>query len=165
MKKYVSYLPLIATILGAIALISLFMPAVEAGEESYKGINAVIGYSQSIMGFKVKVLEFSVMNLVPYVLVLVGIACASSMRKSTETKSAWVGAVCFIVAGVMFFMAPNFLQLSEELEAMGVEGSDFDSAIGATLAAVVSILAGAAMIVAKVMNKGEVVEVTEEKAE
>ncbi len=155
MKKFVTYLPLIATILGVLALVSLFMPMVELEvvEGSYKGWETVIGCSESFMGFKVKMLEFSVMNLVPYVLVLVGLSCAATLRKANNPTSAWIGAVCFIAAGVLFFMAPNFLQFGEGLE--GAEASDFELASGAMLAAIGSIIAGAALVVSNLMNKGE----------
>ncbi|MBR2375375.1 MAG: hypothetical protein IKA88_03710, partial [Clostridia bacterium] len=129
----------------------------EVVEGSYKGWETVVGYSKKFEVFgnetKIKFLEFSVMNLVPYVLVLVGLSCAATLRKANNPTSAWIGAVCFIAAGVLFFMAPNFLQFGEGLE--GAEASDFELASGAMLAAIGSIIAGAALVVSNLMNKGE----------
>ncbi len=169
MKKVLGYLPLFVCALGVLAMMGLFMPAAEFAGETYSGWNIAIGCSETfeVLGneTKIKVCEFSVLNLAPYILVAMGIACAVTLYKAGHaTKAAWSGALCFFAASLFFFAAPDFVRLSQEienntvvkkLEELGLELA-VDHAFGSVLSVVLSFLAAVCMIVSNYINQSKV---------
>ncbi|MBR2376145.1 MAG: hypothetical protein IKA88_07660 [Clostridia bacterium] len=165
MKKVLGYLPLFVCALGVLAMMGLFMPAAEFAGETYSGWNIAIGYSETfeVLGneTKIKVCEFSVLNLAPYILVAMGIACAVTLYKAGHaTKAAWSGALCFFAASLFFFVSPDFVRLSQDVEKalmnLGIKEIEVDLAFGAILAGSVSIFAGVCMIVSNYLNPSKV---------
>ena len=146
MEKLKKYLPLVAVILAVVAVAMMFLPAFEGeANKDIKGFNAVFGYS--MMGMKV--LDFSFMNLVPYVLLIVGIVCAGMVSKKEDNfVISIVAAVCMLVAGIFFFMVPNF-------SVSAIPGISVNAKIGtgAILSAVCSIAGAVCVAIPAVLKK------------
>ena len=140
MDKLKKYLPLVAVILAVVAVAMMFLPAFE-GNSEIKGFNAVFGYS--LMGFKL--LDFSFMNLIPYVLLIVGIACAGMVSKKEDNfVISIVAAVCMLVAGIFFFMTPNFCNPAVEGAKLGT---------GLMLSAICSIAGAVCVVIPAILKK------------
>ena len=111
MKKLFTSL---ATIAGVAALAGLFLPLVqtigggEGGE--YAGWKVVIGCKED----GVETLKFSIMNGLPFLLVL---SSAGSVQKGGA--SAFFAAICFAGAAYLFYKAPDFIQFSDFFEELG----------------------------------------------
>ena len=109
MKKLFTSL---ATIAGIVALAGLVLPFVQIigsnGEDAYQGWKVVIGCKED----GVETLKFSIMNGLPFLLVLIG---AGAVQK--DGASAFFAAICFGAAAFLFYKAPDFLQFNELMEA------------------------------------------------
>lgn len=147
MEKLKKYLPLVAVILAVVAIAMIFLPC-SKGNDDWKGFNAVFGYSMSAFGMTVNVFEFSFMNLLTYVLVIVGLVCAAMAAKKDNIIVNIVGAVCLLVAGIFFFMTPNFIVVTGGGSAEGLE-----LGTGPIIAAICSILAAVCVAVPAVLKK------------
>lgn len=112
------------TILFAIvALCMMFVKSVKvmSGENevlSFTGAQTVFGYTwkKEVLGttLSAKILDFSFMNLLPYLLLLAGILFAAL---GYEGKSGFLmnilATAAFVVAAVFFFLAPQFVVVAE----------------------------------------------------
>ena len=162
-----SYLPLLAALLGVVALVMLFVPAVVVSEDvSYNGLKVAFGYTQSeggVITINLQHLKFSFMNLLPYILVLVGIV-ACVMGYKGNKLATFVGFVCFVVAAVFFFLSVSFCVPNEGLEDLisgigglfGEEASVKDSltlGAGAIVAGVCSGVAALSIAASSVLKK------------
>ena len=148
-KQKNSYLPLLSAVLGLVAVVMFFLTVVNytavKGIESlenvtgYTGLQTALGYSDGEF-IRVTVLEFSIMNLLPYVLALVGavLSVFSYLGKGSKLF-AFVSAGCFIVSAVLFFMYPSFIVLPK---VTGLVKENFSLAIGAIIGGIASVIAG-----------------------
>lgn len=157
--KMKSYLPLAAAIFGVLALIMLFLPAIVVGDESYNGLKVVFGYTEKAEVFgstiETKILKFSFMNLLPYLLVIGGIVLNVLNRKNGSKLFALIATACFIVATVFFFCTIGSTVLAGDMNDKIVEAikDEWKLGVGSILAAICSILAGLASITPVVMKK------------
>lgn len=159
--NYMSYLPLLAALLGVVALVMLFVPAVVASEDvSYNGLKVAFGYTQSeggVITINLQHLKFSFMNLLPYILVLVGIV-ACVMGYKGNKLATFVGFVCFVAAAVLFFLAVSFavpgsaLTLDGTLDAAKVK-ENWTLGAGAIVAGVCSGVAALFIAASSVLKK------------
>ncbi len=152
----------VAIVLGVVALAMMFVttvnvPATDLGVlgtveyEGYTGLNVAFGYSEN----DVAILSFSFMALLPYVMVLAGIvltALNTFGKKSSRLFDDIAGGL-LLVAGVMFFMMPNFMVFADNIAAKVVAELDFKIVIGAIVAAVSSLVAGVAMFAKTFLKK------------
>lgn len=162
--NYMSYLPLAAVLLGIVAIVMLFVPAVVASEDvSYTGLQVVFGYSEKtdIFGSQLvtEMLSFSFMNLLPYILVLVGVVCCVLAFMNPKNKLfAFVAFVCFVVAAVFFFLAVSFTIPAEGWEELaGALNTDIKAdwtlGAGAIVAGITSALSALVVAGSAVLNK------------
>lgn len=150
MKKVIKFLPLVAAVLGLIAAISLFLPAIVVGDNEFLGFTTAFGYEKK----GVEYLSFSFMNLLTYLLVIGGTVCAVLAYFKKENKLfAWISAVCFLVAGVLFFFMIPFASPTAMWKLLGGFKKLAELGYGAILAGVCSILGAAAVVVAKLLDK------------
>ena len=165
MKKVLGYLPLFACALAVLAMMGLVLPMAEIMTESYKGWDIVFGASETVTvrgeALDVKACDFSVLNLAPYILLVLGIACALTVYKAGRANNAaWSGALCFFAASLFFFYSPNFVRLNQEIEkafkGLGVLKLDVELASGAILAILSAIVAGICLLVANYTNKSKI---------
>ncbi|MBQ8394541.1 MAG: hypothetical protein IJY63_03010 [Clostridia bacterium] len=150
MKKVVKFLPVIAAVLGLVAVISLFLPAIvlESGDK-FPGFTTVFGYDKNVSGMKIPMLGFSFMNLLTYVLVIVGIVVAVLTYLGKGGKfMTWIAVACLLVAGIFFFCVRAFATVEyEPLKAVWSLG------FGAILAGICSILGALSLATSKLLNK------------
>ena len=149
-------MPVIAAVLGVIALITMFMPAIamkEGSADPINGLKAAFGYSEKFGNASVKVLNFSFMNTLAYLLVLVGAGLSALTYFKGENKLfTLIAAGCFVVATILFFCFVPFAGWLEETkdlwQAMKKAPADFYKlAIGPILGAICSLLAAGASAV------------------
>jgi hypothetical protein len=129
MKKMFASL---ASLAGAAVFVALFIPFVQfKGEasESYQGWKVVIGYKESEGGLSLQVFKFSFMNMLPFLLALMGIGTASK-----GGGSAFLGVICFAGAAVLLYMAPQFIQMGEFASLLGKPEEIFELAKGGKIA-------------------------------
>lgn len=134
-----------------VALIMMFLPAVKADEQSYNGLKLIFGYTakQSVGGISVEkeFLEFSFMNLLTYLLALVGLVLVVLQIVKGENKIFNYAVIgCALVAAIFFFLTKNFAVLNEDIkkayEMLNTSFTElFDLAVGPILGGVFSIVA------------------------
>ncbi len=151
-----------AVIFAIVAFCMMFANAVElvSGENvlaSYKGTQVAFGYSETypIIG-EVKFLNFSFMNLLPYILVLAGavVAILAALGKKSFLLNI-IAVACFVLAAVFFFTAASYVSVagSEGSSSWSAlvknivdalkDGDNLKIAIGSILGGVFSIVAAA----------------------
>lgn len=150
MKKLVKTLPIIAAVLGLIAIISLFLPAIVVGDNEFLGFTTAFGYEKK----GVEYLSFSFMNLLTYLLTIGGTVCAVLAYWKKQNKLfAWISASCLLIAGIFFFLMISFASPTAMWKLLGGFENLAKLGYGAILAGVCSILASVAMIANKLLEK------------
>lgn len=153
---------IVAIVLGVVALAMMFVvtvnvPATDLGVlgtveyEGYTGLNVAFGYSEN----EVAILSFSFMALLPYVMVLAGIvltALNTFGKKSRRLFDDLAGGL-FLVAGVMFFMMPNFMVFADNIVAKVAAELEYKAVIGAIVAGVGAVVSGVAMFAKTLLKK------------
>ena len=151
-----------SVIFAIVALCMLFVNAVElvSGDNvlvQYKGTQVAFGYSETypIIG-EVKFLNFSFMNLLPYLLVLGGgvVAILAALGKKSFLLNV-IATACFVAAAIFFFTAASYVSVagSEGSSSWSAairsivdalkDGENLKIAIGSILGGVFSIIAAA----------------------
>lgn len=146
---------IVAIVLGVVALAMMFVTTVNVPEtdlgvfgtveyEGYTGLNIAFGYSEN----DVEILTFSFMGLLPYLMVLAGVVLTalSSFGKKPSRLLDDIAGGLLVVAGVLFFMMPNFMVFADNIIAKGISGAEFKAVAGAIVAAITSLIAGVAML-------------------
>ncbi len=167
MKALKKYLGWIAVGCAVVAVIMCLLPF-GAKKQSAMGIEVEMTASGFAMIFggdvvmkamgmteKSEAFAFSVMNLLPVLLVVAGAVCAYLGKKNGNKIMNYVAIGCFAVAAILFFCALNFVQPAKSLEIpkdMVGEWRDsvkesIDLGIGAIIAGIVSIVGAAAVAV------------------
>ena len=161
-KKFTlsSLLTAVAALLGVVAIVMLFLPAVALdiesdvakkviaaalGGESYTGLQVTFGLSKNDITY----FGFSFMNLLPYLLRLGGVVLAllNVFGKKPSKLFAIIAAALFIVAGILFFCTVGFAAVNEDLtklfSALKGDVKDYLAlSAGPIVAGILSILAG-----------------------
>lgn len=153
-------LGLVVAILGLVAICMLSVDAVTTGNKETFGVTIEgVKYSGFKVAFGVKesdtaILSFSFMALLPVILALAGtvLSVLNSLKEDSKLVSFIVGAM-FVVAGVLYFMMPNFMVFADTILGAGAKALDFKLAIGSIIAGVCSVLAGAIALVKPFVKK------------
>jgi len=149
-------LPLAAAVLAVVAFCMMFVPAAQRVVKdtvlsSYTGAQVTFGYSEK----DVAILGFSFMNFVPYLLLLAGIAFSVLSLLGKLGKIAPIVAfACFLVAGILFFLAPQMMVYATESKDLAdglKEGLSLGA--GAIVAGIMSILSALASAAILFVNK------------
>ena len=151
-----------AVLFAIAAVCMMFLNAVElvSGENvlaQYTGVQVAFGYSETypIIG-EVKFLNFSIMNLLPYILALAGavVALLAALSKKSFLLNI-IAVACFVAAAVFFFTAASYVSVagSEGSGTLNVlvknivdalkDGDNLKIAIGSLLGGVFSVVAAA----------------------
>lgn len=144
-------LGIIAAILGVVAIGMIFVDTIKIPDtkfiegEGYNGLKVVFGYKEG----NVSVFSFSIMALVTYLLMIVGVALSilSFRAKKGNKVLDLVTAALFVVAGVLCFLMPSLVAFSDTIAGMIAAEIDYTLAIGAIVSAITSILAAVAMAI------------------
>lgn len=152
--SWVNYLPLIGALLGVVAIIMAFLPAVVypyiAGDKtvSYTGFQTAFGYSvteETFLGSTTtQYLNFSFINLLPYILLIGGVVCAILGSAGKNQLLSFIAIACFAVAAVCTFcFTLSSVSLTEFFEAIyKTEGASLG--VGAIIGGICSALAAVA---------------------
>lgn len=157
MKTFKKYAPMLAAVLGIIAVIMIFLPAVATGDDSFNGIKAVFGWTEKteFLGstIETKLLSFSFMNLLTYLLAIAGVVLSvlGIMGKGSKLFTL-IATVCFAVAAVFFFCTIAFTVVEEGWSDLASAlGGDIKESwklgVGSIIGGICSILAAGCTIV------------------
>ncbi len=152
----------VAAVLGLVAVVMLFVQAVKVpdvetalgtikNDGGYTGLQVAFGKSEE----DVKVLSFSFMALLPVLLVIAG-SVLSALQMASKKGSKildYVAVVCFVVAGVLYFIMPSFVVGADTIVGKIAAEIDYVLAVGSIVAAICSILAGATVLVKNLLKK------------
>lgn len=151
-----------AVLFAIAAVCMMFVTAVElvSGDtvlKEFTGTQVAFGYSETypIIG-EVKFLNFSIMNLLPYILALAGavVALLAALSKKSFLLNI-IAVACFVAAAVFFFTAASYVSVagSEGSGTLNVlvknivdalkDGNNLKIAIGSILGGAFSVVAAA----------------------
>ena len=150
----------VAVALGVVAVCMLFLTSVKVvtkvlgvtGTTEFKGKEVVFGL-EDFAGF-------SIMNLLPYILVVVGVvfAVVSLASKKKAKMFDYIAGIALVVGGVLFFVTAGFTQWTESYKnvldlGIKAETTTVSLGIGAIISAITSILAGVLVCAKQLMKK------------
>lgn len=148
----------IAAVLGLAAICMMFLPAVgiKDTETTYTGMQVAFGYTEvtkvPIIGTEIKatIFEFSFMNLLTYILALVGVVFSVLAALGKGSKFAnFIAAAAFVVSGVFFFLTVQYSIPNTDMnELFNFLGTDIKASLtlayGAIVGGVLSLVAALA---------------------
>lgn len=152
----------VAALLGIVAVVMLFVEAVRVPdvETALGTIESDYGYSGMEVAFGVseediKILSFSFMALLPVILAIAGVVLSAiqALSKKGSKLLDYVAVICFVVAGVLYFIMPSFMVFADTVLGAVAAEFEFKLAAGSIVAAIASILAGATVLVKSLMKK------------
>lgn len=114
---------MLSVLLGIVAIIMMFVPsvAIKDSESTYTGLQVTFGHKKNDVTY----FDFSFMNMLTYILVLVGIlfAMLSILGKGSKF-AAFISAAAFLVAGIFFFCEVAFCVPNKDMEGIisGIAG-------------------------------------------
>ena len=151
-------LSFVAAVLGLAAVVMLFLPAIgiKDTDTTYTGLQITFGYKESLLGFEYTVFDFSFMNLLTYILAVVGIVFSvlSAVGKGSKF-AAFIAAAAFAVSGVFFFLSVSYTLPNEDAsKIISFIGGDIKDALTLAYGA---IIGGVASLLAAVCNLGKIV--------
>lgn len=151
-------LSFVAAVLGLAAVVMLFLPAIgiKDTDTTYTGLQITFGYKESLLGFEYTVFDFSFMNLLTYILAVVGIVFSvlSAVGKGSKF-AAFIAAAAFAVSGVFFFLSVSYTLPNEDAsKIISFVGGDIKDALTLAYGA---IIGGVASLLAAVCNLGKIV--------
>lgn len=151
-------LSFVAAVLGLVAVVMLFLPAIgiKDTDTTYTGLQITFGYKESLLGFEYTVFDFSFMNLLTYILAVVGIVFSvlSAMGKGSKF-AAFIAAAAFAVSGVFFFLSVSYTLPNEDAsKIISFVGGDIKDVLTLAYGA---IIGGVASLLAAVCNLGKIV--------
>ena len=151
-------LSFVAAVLGLAAVVMLFLPAIgiKDTDTTYTGLQITFGYKDSLLGFEYTVFDFSFMNLLTYILAVVGIVFSvlSAMGKGSKF-AAFIAVAAFAVSGVFFFLSVSYTLPNEDAsKIISFVGGDIKDALTLAYGA---IIGGVASLLAAVCNLGKIV--------
>ena len=150
-------LSIIAIIAGVVAVCMITMPSLKietalsslTGPTTHSGLKVVFG--SKIEDYEY--MSFSVMNLLPYILVLVGvIALALKVLGKMGGFANIVAVAAFVAAGVLFLFVNKFVVLSDVYE-LALKLAEVKMGVGALISAICSFVAGFCALVPVFVNK------------
>ena len=151
-------LAFVAAVLGLAAVVMLFLPVIgiKDTDTTYTGLQITFGYKESLLGFEYTVFDFSFMNLLTYILAVVGIVFSvlSAVGKGSKF-AAFIAAAAFAVSGVFFFLSVSYTLPNEDAsKIISFVGGDIKDALTLAYGA---IIGGVASLLAAVCNLGKIV--------
>ena len=148
--------PMLAALLGIISIIMIFLPAIaiKDADTTYSGLQVAFGYTEDTVFADIVHLEFSFMNLLTYILAIVGTVFTILGILGKGGKFAlFIAAAALIVSGIFFFLSVAFCVPNETASGItGALGGDFKEiyslGIGSIIGGITAILAGLANLFA-----------------
>ncbi|HPV55069.1 MAG TPA: hypothetical protein PLH77_00975 [Bacilli bacterium] len=112
MKQVVKFSNLIAAILGALAIVFLAITPgmklnVPLETEGFSGLQAIFGYSETIMGHSVEVPAPNWVGIIAFVLLAVGVIAGVIGMVIGNKMANLVSAVVLLAGGILLFLVPT----------------------------------------------------------
>ena len=165
-KSNLNLFNLLAIVFGVVALCMIALTALTVkgsvfgftGETNYSGLNAVFGYENG----DTKYLLFSILNLLPYLFILVSVVILvlQLFGKANGSVMSFVAFGLFVAGGVLFLFAPVFANFSEAYQqaidlANGIVKNAVtkELGVGAIISACTSFAAGLCVVLPKFLKK------------
>ena len=155
-------LSLIAAVLGIVAFVMMFVDTIKVPDtdlgalgtvegEGYSGLKVAFGYKED----SVAIFKFSIMGLLPYLLTLTAVVLTlvNAFSKKQNKMFDLVSAGALIVAGVLFFVMPNFVVCADTIVGKIAAEIDYKLAVGAIVSAISAIISGALLLVKSLLKK------------
>lgn len=139
----------VSVILGIVAAVMIFLPAIaiKDSDVTYTGLQAAFGYSEETILGNFTYFEFSFMNLLTYILAIVGVVfTVLGVLGKGGNFATFIAAAAFIVSGVFFFLSVSFSVPNSLIERSLVLG------VGSVIGGIAALLAGIVSL-AKVILK------------
>ena len=142
-------LGIVAAILGLVAICMIFIDTIKVPDtkllgkvvegEGYTGLEVVFGFKTD----DVAVFDFSIMALLPYVLIIAGIVFSVVNAKSKKGNKIldFVTTGLFLVAAVLCFLMPSFVVCADTILGKIADAIEYDVTTGAVVAAGASLVA------------------------
>ena len=142
-------LGLVAAVLGLVAVCMIFVNTIKVPDtkvlgtviegEGYTGLEVVFGFKTD----DVAVFGFSIMALLPYLLIIAGsvFAVLNSQSKKANKTLDFVTAGLFVVAAILCFLMPSFVVFGDTILGKIAAEIDYEITTGAIVSAVASIVA------------------------
>ncbi len=157
-------LSFVAAVLGLAAVVMLFLPAIgiKDTDTTFTGLQITFGYKGKVpsLGLEYTVFNFSFMNLLTYILAVVGIVFSvlSAVGKGSKF-AAFIAAAAFAVSGVFFFLSVSYTLPNEGASKfisliISFAGGDIKDVLTLAYGA---IIGGVASLLAAVCNLGKIV--------
>ena len=125
---------------------------VKEADTTYTGIQTAFGHKEKVLYNEIQIFHFSFLNLLPYILVLVGLVLGliGGLGKG-KALLIIIATLVFFGAGVLFFFVPSFVQFNGDassiINAFGGNVKEmFELAYGAIIAGICSLLAGVSSV-------------------
>jgi len=153
-------LGIVAAVLGIVAVCMIFIDTIKIPDskilgkviegEGYTGLQVAFGYKTD----DVAVFNFSIMALLPYLLMIVGVIFSLlNANKKGNKGFDFVTALVFAAAAVLCFLMPSFVACSDTLLGEIAAEIDYVVATGAIVSAIASILAAVFVSIKAIMQK------------
>ena len=140
-------LGMVAGILGIVAILMIFVDTIKIPDtkfiegKGYTGLEVVFGFKEK----DTAVFNFSIMALLPYLLMIVGtvLSFSNAVSKKGNKVLDFVTAGLFAVAAILCFLMPNFVVCADTLAGKIAAEIDYVTTTGAIVSAVASLGAAA----------------------
>lgn len=148
-----------AILLALVAFFLMFAPAIgDKAGTTYTGAQIAFGFKETYRSASLQALNFSFMNFLPYLLLLIGVAFGILVLfGKLKFISKIVSAGCFIAAGVFFFCAVQFTMPADTalglLIGLAKDNQELSLKAGVIVSGVLSLLAGLASLSALFIKK------------
>ena len=156
-SKALKFVDFASILLGLVAIFMIFVVAItnlEGGAvASFTGWDVVFGYSvtSTVLGSQITTtyLDFSFMNLIPYILLIVGVVLLVLNCIGKRIKFLYfICAGCFIAAAVLFFLTISMtvvhMAMIGPVSSPMIDLSNASLGVGPIISAICSILSGIA---------------------
>ena len=150
----------VAVVLGIVAVCMFFLTSVKVVTKILNVTSTTEFHGKDVVFGLEDYAGFSFMNLLPYILVIVGVvfAIAALVAKKNAKMFDYIAGIAMVVAGVLFFITAGFTQWTEgyrNLLDLGIkaETTTVSLGIGAIISAITSILAGVLVCAKQLMKK------------
>lgn len=141
----------VAAVLGVIAVISLFLPAIaiKDADTTYSGLQVVFGYTKKTELFgstvSTEILKFSFMNLLTFILAIVGVVFTVLGYLGKGSKFATlIATAAYLVAGIFFLLTISFTIPAVDENLVEKTKEFYSLGAGAIIGAVCSFLSAIA---------------------
>lgn len=154
-------LAFVAAVLGLVAVVMLFLPAIgiKDTDTTYTGLQITFGCKVPFLSHEYTIFNFSFMNLLTYILAVVGIVFSvlSAVGKGSKFAS-FIAAAAFAVSGVFFFLSVSYTLPNENASRIISLIIAFVGDVKDVLTlAYGAIIGGVASLLAAVCNLGKIV--------